>query len=134
MEDGGLTPMARATDTKRTRTSLGSAAPHTMIARTQAIGATTDPMATIVEYTNQKPPSNQYPQRIVSPARSGPCCFTDMEDVGTPQENGHWVFQYKRCRTCGFALRVILRELPDVALIADLRKILATAFVRNVPE
>ena len=91
-------------------------------------------MRTIVTYTDREPASNEYPQRIVSPVRSGPCCFTDMEDIGAPQEAGRWVFQYKRCRTCGFALRVILRELPEAALIADLRQILATAFVRNVPE
>lgn len=91
-------------------------------------------MATIVEYTDEKQPTNQYPRRIISPGRSGPCCFTDMEDVGKPQEDGHWVFQYKRCRTCGFALRLILREIPDAALAAELRKLLANSFVRNVPE
>ncbi len=91
-------------------------------------------IATIVEYTDEKPPRNQYPQRIVSPVRSGPCCFTDMEEIGKPQEDGRWVFQYKRCRKCGFALRVILREIPDAALAAELRKILANSFVRNVPE
>jgi hypothetical protein len=93
-----------------------------------------DTMASIVKHTDEKQPRNQYPRRIVSPARSGPCCFTDMEDVGTPHTDGHWVFQYRRCRTCGFALRVILREIPDAALAAELRKILANAFVRNVPE
>jgi len=72
---------------------------------------------------------NQYPRRIVSPGRSGPCCFTDMEDVGTPHKDDHWVFQYKRCRTCGLALRVILRDTPDAALAADLRKILANAIL-----
>ncbi len=91
-------------------------------------------MATIVEYTDKKQPTNQYPQRIISPGRSGPCCFTDMEGVGQPQADGRWVFQYKRCRTCGFALRVILREIPDAALAAELRKLLANSFVRNVPE
>jgi hypothetical protein len=92
------------------------------------------PPATIVEYTDQKPAKNQFPQRIVSPIRSGPCCFTDMEEVGQPQEEGRWVFQYKRCKKCGFALRVILREIPDAALASELRKILANSFVRNVPE
>ena len=91
-------------------------------------------MATIVEYTDERKPRNRYPQRIVSPVRSGPCCFTDTEDIGQPQDDGHWVCQYKRCRTCGFALRVILREIPDAALAADLRKILAKSLVRNVPE
>jgi hypothetical protein len=91
-------------------------------------------MATIVEYTNQKEPQNLYPERIISPVRSGPCCFSDMEEIGTSQEEGRWVYQYKRCRKCGFAVRVILRELPDASLAAELRQILATAFQRNIPE
>lgn len=102
--------------------------------RAQTGGATEHTMATIVEYTDQKQPKNLYPQRIISPVRSGPCCFTDMEEIGKPQEEGRWVFQYKRCRKCGFTLRVILREIPDAGLAAELRKILANSFVRNVPE
>jgi hypothetical protein len=102
--------------------------------KTHAGGMTEHPMATIVEYTDQKQHKNQYPQRIISPVRSGPCCFTDMEEIGKPQEEGRWVFQYKRCRKCGFALRVILREIPDAGLAAELRKILTNSFVRNVPE
>jgi hypothetical protein len=97
-------------------------------------GNVEQPLATIVEYTDQKPAKNQFPERIVSPVRSGPCCFTDMEEIGTPQEDGRWVFQYKRCKKCGFSLRVILREIPDAALASELRKILANSFVRNVPE
>lgn len=133
--------MARRMDTKRIRESgVGThadgrrAADRTMASRTLPNGAAEETMATIVEYTDQKQPKNQYPQRIVSPVRSGPCCFTDMEEVGKPQEDGRWVFQYKRCKKCGFALRVILREIPDAALAAELRKILANSFVRNVPE
>ena len=91
-------------------------------------------MATIVEYTDRKPPVNRYPTRIVSPARSGPCCFSNMEELGPPREDARWVYQYKRCRQCGFAVRVILREIPDMALVADLRATLARSFLRNVPE
>ncbi len=91
-------------------------------------------MPTIVEYTNEKRPRNLYPERIISPLRSGPCCFTDMQEIGKPQEEGRWVYQYKRCRKCGFAVRVILREIPDAALAAELRRILTNSFVRNVPE
>lgn len=91
-------------------------------------------MATIVEYTDQKAPQNLYPERIISPSRSGSCCFSDMEEIGTSQEEGRWVYQYNRCRKCGFAVRVILRELPDESLVAELRQILATAFQRNVPD
>jgi hypothetical protein len=91
-------------------------------------------MPTIVKYTDQKPPTNRYPHRIISPPRAGSCCFSDMEELGTPQQDDRWVFQYRRCRRCGFAVRVILRELPDTALVASLRKELAHSFVRNVPE
>jgi hypothetical protein len=91
-------------------------------------------MATIVEYSDQKRPENRYPHRIISPPRSSACCFSDMEQVGAPQENGRWVFQYRRCRKCGFAVRVILREIPDVALMAGLRETLARSFVRNIPD
>jgi hypothetical protein len=56
-----------------------------------------------------------------------------MEEISKPQEEGRWVFQYRRCKKCGFAVRVILREIPDEALAAELRKTLATSFMRNVP-
>ena len=91
-------------------------------------------MATIVHYTDTHPAHNGYPTRIISPTRSGPCCFAAMEPVGEPQQEGRWVCQYKRCRTCGYAVRVIVREIPDAALIADLRRILETSFQRNVPD
>jgi hypothetical protein len=97
-------------------------------------GTIDQPLATIIEYTDRKAPRNRYPERIVSPLRSGPCCFSDMEEVGKPEEEGRWVFQYKRCRNCGFAVRVILREIPDAALAAELRRTLANSFVRNVPD
>jgi hypothetical protein len=97
-------------------------------------GVTEQPLASIVEYTDQKQPKNAYPTRIISPLRSGPCCFTDMEEIGKPQEEGRWVFQYRRCKKCGFAVRVILREIPNEALAAELRKTLANSFVRNVPD
>ncbi len=91
-------------------------------------------MATIVTYTDREPARNQYPQRIVSPIRPGPCCFSDMEEVGLARREDRWEYQYRRCRRCGFTVRVILREIPDAALAQELRQILATTFVRNVPD
>lgn len=90
-------------------------------------------MATIVEYTDQKAPENLYPYQIISPQRSKPCCFSDMEEIGTAQQDGRCVYQYKRCRKCGFTVRLILGELADEALLTELRQILETAFQRNVP-
>jgi len=91
-------------------------------------------MPTIVEYTDQKRPENRYPERIISPTRPQPCCFSDMEELGTSHETDRWIFQYKRCRHCGFTVRVILRALPDDAAAAQLRRILTTSFQRNPPE
>ena len=91
-------------------------------------------MATIVTYTDQKPPENRYPHYIISPPRAGGCCFTAMEELGSPQTDGRWVSQYRRCGRCGFAVRVILRELPDTALVASLREMLERSFVRNIPD
>lgn len=90
-------------------------------------------MATIVKYTDQKPPANRFPHQIISPPRAGVCCFSDMEELGTPQEDARWVYQYRRCRQCGYAVRVILREIPDAVLVADLRKTLGHSFMRNLP-
>ena len=91
-------------------------------------------MPTIVEYTDRKPAENRYPHRIVSPPRSSACCFSDMEPVGDLTREAHWEYRYRRCRTCGFAVRVILRPIPDQALLEELRAELAKAFVRNVPD
>jgi hypothetical protein len=91
-------------------------------------------MATIVHYTDTHPAHNGYPTRIISPTRSRPCCFSDMEAVGEVQQEGRWVYQYTRCQTCGYAVRVIVREIPDAALIADLRRILEASFQRNIPD
>jgi hypothetical protein len=90
-------------------------------------------MPTIVEYTDRKTPQNLYPDRIVSPQRSKPCCFSDMEEIGTPQQDGKYLYQYKRCRRCGFTVRLILGELVDEALVAELRQVLETAFRRSIP-
>jgi len=90
-------------------------------------------MATIVEYTDRKQPENQYPKRIISPTRPQPCCFADMEELGPARETDRWVFQYKRCRRCAFTVRVNLRALPDEAVAAELRRILATSFQRDTP-
>jgi len=75
-------------------------------------------MPTIVEYTDSKTPWNAYPDRIVSPIQAGPCCFTDMEKVGSPEHEGRYRYQYRRCRGCGFTVRVIVEELPNLEAIA----------------
>ena len=90
-------------------------------------------MRTIVKYTNAAPPENLYPQQIVSPSRSGPCCFYEMEDIGEAQRDERWEYVYKRCRRCGFTVQAILRTVPNEALAAKLRSDLRRMFRRNVP-
>jgi len=91
-------------------------------------------MATIVKYRDRGASKNQFPKRIISPSRQSVCCFSDMEEIGEAQQEGRWVFQYRRCRTCGFTVRLILREIPDADLLEELREILANALTRKVPD
>ncbi len=91
-------------------------------------------MATIVEYTDQQAPCNEFPTRIISPTKSSPCCFSHMDVLGDIQREGQWEYQYKRCRTCGYTVRFVIREVPNEALIQELRNILAVSFQRNVPD
>lgn len=51
-------------------------------------------MATIIEYTDQKRPANNYPKRIVSPLSPGPCCYSKMEQIGMEQHEEGWSFIY----------------------------------------
>ena len=91
-------------------------------------------MCTTVEYTLAKPPLNLYPWHIVSPPQSGPCCFSSMQALGDPRREGRWEYAFRRCTTCGFTVRVILREFPDAWLLAGLRETFATVFRRNEPD
>ena len=88
---------------------------------------------TIIEYSDRMPAQNQYPRRIVSPTHESPCCFSDMEVLGKPIREASYELQYKRCQTCGFAVRFVLRHIPDPVLAAAVRRILQTTLVRNVP-
>ncbi len=53
---------------------------------------------------------------------------------GRGRREADWEYQYRRCRTCGFTVRIIFRPIPDEALLGELRAELAKAFVRNVPD
>ncbi|MGH7394863.1 MAG: hypothetical protein ACREJF_04610 [Candidatus Methylomirabilales bacterium] len=69
-------------------------------------------ISTIVEYSATKRPANNYPKRIVSPLRPRTCCVTGMEALGKPRREAGWFYVYKRCRTCGFTVRSIVRRDP----------------------
>ena len=57
-----------------------------------------------------------------------------MEDVGAATREADWEYRYRRCRTCGVTVRVILRPIPDEELLESLRGELAKVFVRNAPD
>ena len=72
-------------------------------------------MATIVEYTKQKPPENAYPIRIVSPPAAKACCANgNVERVGKVESDEGRTYYYLRCRTCGYTVRHFpVPVLPD---------------------
>jgi len=71
-----------------------------------------DMNATIVEYTDEKPPINLYPQRIVSPTRGNTCCALNMEQIGGIQREENRSYFYRRCRVCGYTVRHFLSAPP----------------------
>ena len=88
-------------------------------------------MPTLVTYTDTTPPRNQFPRRIISPTHSGWCWISAMEALGQVRREGRYEYTNRRCRTCGFTVRVFVRYLPDQERIAKLRKKFATAISRK---
>ena len=87
----------------------------------------------IVTYSDTAAPTNQFPHRIVSPTHASPCCFSAMEDLGRVRRDQRYEYVYRRCRTCGFTVRVIVHSLPDRAYVERLRKVFATMVARKLP-
>jgi hypothetical protein len=67
---------------------------------------------TIVEYTDEKPPINMYPKRIVSPTRGKSCCPLNMEQIGGVKREEKRAYFYRRCRVCGFTVRHFVSTPP----------------------
>ncbi len=62
-------------------------------------------MASIVEYHEREIAVNAYPERTISPPHPSECCHAGMAQIGDVEEDGDWLFIYKRCRTCGYTVR-----------------------------
>ena len=73
-------------------------------------------MATIVEYTDKKKPTNAFPKWIISPLGPGICCYSEMEQIGGEQREEGWSFIYKRCKKCGFTVRHVIARDPQVII------------------
>ena len=89
-------------------------------------------MPSLVPYTDQQPPTNRYLYQIIPPPRAGVCCVSAMAWLDA-RRDVRGVYQDRRCRRCGFTVRVLLREIPNTALATTLRESLARAFLRTVP-
>ena len=73
-------------------------------------------MATIVEYTDKKKPTNAFPKWIISPLGPGICCYSEMEQIGGEQREEGWSFIYKCCKKCGFTVRHVIARDPQVII------------------
>ena len=89
--------------------------------------------ATIVEYDERRATLNAYPDRIISPPHPSECCASGMERVGDLEEDGNWLFIYKRCRTCGYTVRHFLMMRPTAmrTMRADLLRSMDITHGRN---
>jgi hypothetical protein len=90
-------------------------------------------MPNIVEYDERRATLNAYPDRIISPPHPSECCFSGMEQVGDVEEDGSWLFIYKRCRTCGYTVRHFLMMSPKAmgTIRADLHRIMQVKHGQN---
>jgi len=57
-----------------------------------------------------------------------------MQAVGPAEQDGRWIFEYRRCRTCGFTVRAFLRYVPDEGRLAELRRRLQACRLWGVSE
>ncbi len=60
----------------------------------------------IIRYTDDEPPRNDYPKRIISPPLPKACCTDENRElVGNVREVDGFKFCYKICQECGHAVR-----------------------------
>ncbi len=63
-------------------------------------------MRNIIRYSEDDPPRNDYPKRIISPPRASKCCHDEnRETVGSTREVDGFKFNYKICQKCGHAVK-----------------------------
>lgn len=84
-----------------------------------------------VRYTDRESAVQDWPLRIVSPTHESPYCAAHSQTVGHPHLAERYSYQYRVCGVCGFAVRRIVHEFPDMALAADIRASLAKVFTRR---
>jgi len=64
------------------------------------------PKGSIIVYSSELPPKNDYPKKIVSPPRPSACCTANNREIqGNPKEIEGFNFHYKVCSVCGHAVK-----------------------------
>ena len=69
------------------------------------MNAESNGLETIVEYSARKTAFNGYPQQIVSPPYSSPCCNTEMRVFGEIHWGDDGPYTYKQCKVCTYTVR-----------------------------
>lgn len=90
-------------------------------------------MQTIVVYSTDQEPINEYPTRIVSPPAPSACCAGRMERVGDVHVEGINRYVYVRCSLCGFTVRQYQTAAPFLSL-EEVASILEAAPVGDGPQ
>jgi hypothetical protein len=88
---------------------------QTPAAVTKIQGENVEAVKNIIVYSRDLKAQNLYPRRIISPPAPNKCCPGRMEVLGRPRlDEQARRFYYKRCKTCGFALRHFLDPVGTV--------------------
>ncbi len=69
----------------------------------------------IIVYTKDQKPRNEYPKRIVSPPYPAACCTdANRERIGKIHEELGRNYYYKRCRVCGHTVKYYFNVQSDL--------------------
>jgi hypothetical protein len=69
----------------------------------------------IIVYTKDQKPRNDYPKRIVSPPFPAACCKdANRERIGKVHEELGRNYYYKRCRVCGHTVKYYFNLQSDL--------------------
>jgi len=64
------------------------------------------PTTTIIRYSTDQKPQNNFPKEIVSPPFPSKCCTEKNREIqGLPEEIEGFNFHYKVCSECGHAVK-----------------------------
>ncbi len=64
------------------------------------------PTTTIIQYSTELAPKNDFPKKIISPPLPSTCCTQKNRVIqGSPEEIEGFNFHYKVCSVCGHAVK-----------------------------